>query len=278
MKQMIWLLIAVCLIAGVCVMAFSPDRSPAVPQQIPTQTETVPAQQEEAPAQATEAVQPAEEIPTQPEETAEAQEEILTQPEESAEVQEEIAAQPTETAQPAEESPAQPEESAKTQEDDAAAAAEEESDGQNPVMNFVGNYQCGRARAKVECVGKNEARVTIEWGGNAWQLARWDIVGPLDLDTLTVAYSDCTKSILVYGDKGELRSQRTEYEDGTGTIVFSGDGSFTWHEDQSADGQDMLFEWVPVTLPAEESAAEAEETVPEEAETEETPAVTIGRL
>ena len=36
------------------------------------------------------------------------------------------------------------------------------------------------------------------------------------------------------------------YEDGTGTIVFGEDGSFTWHEDQSEYGTDMVFEWLPV--------------------------------
>ena len=118
-------------------------------------------------------------------------------------------------------------------------------DGQNPVMNFIGDYQCDRARAHVECIGDDGAQITIEWGGSAWELARWEIVGALDLDTLTVDYSGCTKSILVYGDDGELKSEDVEYEDGTGTIVFHDDGTFTWHDDKSEYGEDMLFEWVP---------------------------------
>ena len=118
-------------------------------------------------------------------------------------------------------------------------------DGQNPVMNFIGDYQCDRANAHVECIGDDGAQITIEWGGSAWELARWEIVGALDLDTLTVDYSGCTKSILVYGDDGELKSEDVEYEDGTGTIVFHDDGTFTWHDDKSEYGEDMLFEWVP---------------------------------
>ena len=38
----------------------------------------------------------------------------------------------------------------------------------------------------------------------------------------------------------------TMLEDGTGTITFNDDGTFTWHEDQSEYGVDMVFERVPV--------------------------------
>ena len=130
---------------------------------------------------------------------------------------------------------------------DFVAVFREDADWQNPVMNFIGEYQCGRAHALVECYGREDAWITIEWGGSAWELARWDIVGRLDLDTLTVAYEGCSKQIITYDDGGEIKSQETEYEDGTGTIVFHDDGTFTWHEDQSEYGTDMVFEWGPVT-------------------------------
>ena len=130
---------------------------------------------------------------------------------------------------------------------DFIAVFEEDPDWQNPVMNFIGEYQCGRAHALVQCFGKEDAWITIEWGSSAWELARWDIIGRLDLDTLTVEYSGCTKQIVTYDDNGEVVSQEPEYEDGSGTIVFHNDGTFTWHEDQSVYGTDMVFVWVPVT-------------------------------
>ena len=130
---------------------------------------------------------------------------------------------------------------------DFVAVFEEDPDWQNPVMNFIGNYQCDRARALVECFGNEDALITIEWGGSAWELARWTIIGTLDTDTLTVRYSGCTKQIVVYDDSGEIASEDAEYEDGTGTIVFHDEGTFTWHEDQSEYGTDMVFEWLPVT-------------------------------
>ncbi len=130
---------------------------------------------------------------------------------------------------------------------DFAAVFEEDEGWQNPVMNFIGEYQCDRAHAKVECFGQDEAWITIDWGGSVSELAHWDIVGRLDTETLTIEYSGAGKSIITYDENGEIASQEQEYEDGTGTIVFDGGSSFTWHEDQSESGEDMVFEWLPVT-------------------------------
>ena len=129
---------------------------------------------------------------------------------------------------------------------DFVAVFEEDPDWQNPVMNFIGEYQCDRAHALVECFGNDEAWITIEWGSSSTELARWDIVGRLDLDTLTIEYSGVTKSIVTYEEDGEVKSQEPEYEDGTGAITFNDDGTFTWHEDQSVYGTDMVFEWLSV--------------------------------
>ena len=118
-------------------------------------------------------------------------------------------------------------------------------DGQNPVMNFIGEYVCDRARARVECSGKEDAKVTIEWGGSAWTLARWVMTGKLDTDTLKVEYSDCVKTEITYNDKGEETKTVTEYENGKGYFVFSMNSTFTWH-DGTEERADMTFEWAPV--------------------------------
>ena len=127
------------------------------------------------------------------------------------------------------------------------AVFEEDPNWQNPVMNFVGEYQCDRAHALVECFGYDEAFITIEWGSSAWELTRWIIVGKLDTDTLTISYSGASKANLVYDEAGEVKSEESVYDDGTGTIAFHDDGTFTWHEDQSESGEDLVFEWIPVT-------------------------------
>ena len=129
---------------------------------------------------------------------------------------------------------------------DFVAVFEEDPNWQNPVMNFIGEYQWERAHAVIACAGKTDAVITIEWGDSANSLMRWDVCGRLDLDTLTIKYSGCTKSLITYDDKGEIVSQEPQYEDGTGTIVFHDDGTFTWHEDQSTYGDyDVKFEWAP---------------------------------
>ena len=131
---------------------------------------------------------------------------------------------------------------------DYAAVFEEDADWQNPVMNFIGNYQCGRASATVECFGSEDAWITIKWGSSAWELTQWDIVGRLDTDTLSIDYSGSTKRNLVYDDNGDLKRSETVYEDGSGTVVFNDDDTFTWHEDLSENAADMVFEWLPVAV------------------------------
>ncbi len=129
---------------------------------------------------------------------------------------------------------------------DYVAVFEEDPGWQNPVMNFIGEYQCDRAHATVSADSGDSAYITIDWGSSAWETARWFLYGRFDEETLTVRYSDCTKSILVYDESGELKSDETERDDCSGTITFNYDDlTFVWHDDQSEYGTDMVFEWVP---------------------------------
>ena len=125
------------------------------------------------------------------------------------------------------------------------AVFQEDPDWQNPVMNVVGEYQCGRAHASVECFGFDEAFITIDWGSSARELTRWIIVGKLDTESRTIHYSGASKVNLVYDEDGEVESEEPVYDDGTGAIVFRDDWTFEWHEDQSQSGNDMVFEWSP---------------------------------
>ena len=124
------------------------------------------------------------------------------------------------------------------------AVFEEDPNWQNPVMNFVGEYQCDRAHATVERWGFDEAFITIEWGSSTRELTRWIIVGKLDTDTLTISYSGASKANLFYDEDGEVKREDHVYDDGTGTIAFHDDGSFTWHENQSETGEDLVFAWI----------------------------------
>ena len=143
---------------------------------------------------------------------------------------------------------------------DYVAVFEEDPDWQNPVMNFVGNYQSGRAGATVECFGNEDAWITIDWGSSASELTRWDIIGTLDTETLTIEYSGCPKSVLTFNSDGEEVDRKPVYEDGSGTVTFNEDGTFTWHEDQSESGEDMVFEWIGAPEEDEEAGDPASES------------------
>ena len=126
---------------------------------------------------------------------------------------------------------------------DYVAVFDEDPTWVSPVLDVIGRYQSGRASALVEEFG-NDAWVTIEWGSSAWEMAYWNIVGTMDAETKTINYEFCSKSVIVFDDNGEIKSDETEYDDGTGTVVFNDDGTFTWHDDKSESGQDMVFERV----------------------------------
>ena len=126
---------------------------------------------------------------------------------------------------------------------DYVAVFEEDPDWQNPVMNVIGEYQSGRAHATVECFGAEDAWITIEWGSSASETARWDIVGRLDTETMTIEYTGCPMNMITYDENGEEVNREQVREEGSGTIVFGDDQTFTWHEDQSDYEEDMVFEW-----------------------------------
>ena len=124
------------------------------------------------------------------------------------------------------------------------AVFEEDPDWVDPVAAFTGEYQSGRASAWVDSFGDGDMFVTVSWGSSAWETTQWFMTGRFDPDTRTLAYSGGTKTNLVYDDEGGIKSEETEYGDGTGTLVFYEDGRFVWHED-GAERDDMTFERLP---------------------------------
>ena len=128
---------------------------------------------------------------------------------------------------------------------DYIAVFEEDPDWESPLTPYLGEYQSGRAHATLDSVGDTDLWITIEWGNSAWELARWNMAGRFDPETSTIQYTGCSKMIVTYDEGGELKSQEPEYEDGSGTIVFHEDGTFTWHEDQAEREEDLVFEKLP---------------------------------
>ena len=98
------------------------------------------------------------------------------------------------------------------------------NDGQNPVMNFIGNYYGGRAAILVEATGEDSAKFTVTWSESYDTKAVWTMSGVFNEATTSVAYYDGVKKSVTYNDKGEITSEMEIYNGGKGEFVFSYDG------------------------------------------------------
>ena len=133
-------------------------------------------------------------------------------------------------------------------ESDATATTEAqdtEEDGQNPVMNFIGPYVCDRAIIMIEAEGSDNAKVTVNWAGSAWENSEWSMSGPFNQKDRTIEYHDCVKKEVTYDDDGEIKSSEEVYTGGHGFLTFGEDGTLTWQEDQEHVADDMTFEFNP---------------------------------
>lgn len=160
-----------------------------------------------------------------------------------------LAACGTANTAPASEAPAEP-------------AAETSGDGQNPVMDFVGVYGAGKGSILVEAEGERGAKITVTWANGAAKKSQWSMSGEFDEETLSVAYSNCTKTDLVFTDDVSDPVETVVYTDGTGRIVFAGERyALSWEDDQEhiADGTAFLGGQQPAEEPEQAENAVAEE-------------------
>ena len=133
-----------------------------------------------------------------------------------------------------------------------------QEDGQNPVMNFIGNYQADRRTMLVEAQGMEEAKVTVSWGIDAWTSAVWVMTGKVveEGGDLVMRYTDGAYATVTTDENGnETRADETN--GGTGTIWFKNDNTVVWTDDQDELVKDIVFEWIPVVAD-DASAAETD--------------------
>lgn len=119
-----------------------------------------------------------------------------------------------------------------------------EEDGQNPVMNFVGNYQCDRAGIFISAEGMEDASATVTWGSSVNENSTWTMSGKFDSDKLSFDYENCVRTDYIYSDDGEVQDQTEVYTDGTGTIQFAEgeDGlELTWTDNKENMAEGMVF-------------------------------------
>ena len=120
------------------------------------------------------------------------------------------------------------------------AAAPSESDTQNPVMNFVGNYGWNRATVEVSAKDQNTAVFHIHWGSSASEASEWDMSGEFDPKTTSVYYTDCVKKDMVFNEDGSVKSEEEIYMNGKGTLARSRKDSF-WYIQKvyKSNGEDL---------------------------------------
>lgn len=120
-------------------------------------------------------------------------------------------------------------------------------DGQNPIMNYVGNYQCDRATIFISAEDSgNAASAVVTWGSSATENSSWMMTGTFDSDSLQFEYHDCVRTNYVYKDNGDVESQEEVYTGGHGFMTFYDDEKLTlaWQDDQEHVADDMVFEYV----------------------------------
>ena len=116
---------------------------------------------------------------------------------------------------------------------DAEPAGEE--DGQNPVMNFVGDYSADRCSITIGAQGQTGATISVTWGQSASESYAYTMTGDFDTDTLRINYSDCEKKYVKYDENGDVAQETVEFTDGEGRIQFFEDGTLRWDDENEAD-------------------------------------------
>ena len=108
-----------------------------------------------------------------------------------------------------------------------------EDDGQNPVMNIVGDYNTEKFLMEIYPEGKNVACINVYAGYEDGSRVLFEMSGVYDDQTNTITYDNCTKVMFVSEEESYI-----EYSDGTGSIKVNDDYTLVWTDDQEnfADG------------------------------------------
>lgn len=122
----------------------------------------------------------------------------------------------------------------------AETTAEVINDGQNPVMNFIGDYHGGRATVNVDVEGKDGAKITVTWGNSYDSRTVWTMSGIFCEDTASVSYENGIKKVVTYNENGGIISEEVLSTNCKGTFVFSYDG-VTWDEQNEHIADGMVF-------------------------------------
>ena len=130
-----------------------------------------------------------------------------------------------------------------------AAPAPVVSDGQNPVMNFVGVYHMGEsAEALVEADGATDVRITVRFANSPWFQNQKVMSGSFDANTLTASFNNVTLTGYTYNSDGSVAEESVGYDDGIARAAFKPeDSSLTITEVFDPDEFETVFTWGPAS-------------------------------
>lgn len=119
---------------------------------------------------------------------------------------------------------------------------------------FEGRWGCGRAT--LDIVRDGDAwKAEITWGNSASECVQW-VYSCIydDYENRMDSVGPATKSVLTYGEDGEVAETSVEYEDGQASFVINDAGKLLWLDSKENAGEDMEFEYSD--LPLEEEGTE----------------------
>lgn len=128
------------------------------------------------------------------------------------------------------------------------AIAEEYLDGgENPTLNWAGYYADTNHKERMMLIesgseGTNACTVTVTDTPSPEQMVKWTAVGEFDEESMAILYTNCVKTECQLDADGKTVSEKTVYDNGTGSFVIDPEEqTITWTDDLEDAGNGSLF-------------------------------------
>ena len=124
--------------------------------------------------------------------------------------------------------------------------ADAEEDGQNPVMNFIGQYVdkvSQRAVLTVSCLGDEGGLLEVEWGSSASDGVLWSLPCTFDSETGVFTYTRGTRLVYTCDEEGHFTYTDVRLEEKGTFVVQSDDSSLAWYPEGEDADVGCVFEW-----------------------------------
>lgn len=138
------------------------------------------------------------------------------------------------------------------------------------VSNWAGAYADLKNTARtmyiyVEGNSNTSCAIIVNEENSATEQTNWTMSGVYDADNLTITYSDCSKKTVTLDESGNVISENTVYEGGTGSFVIDEENqTIAWNDDKEDAGAGSEFGYVIDEEFSEDAGATSEFAIEEE--------------